>query len=465
MKTIFTCLSALPLLTLPILAETAPAVPAEKVAQNKMIIKLGLSLSEVESILSKQVLSLKRWTPPVSTVVHYEPKDSFAASLHLWEGKAGYFLHFEWDEDRQCHLLDSIELSDDLDALLEHYNSKASEEVEEPCRSRHVKTIVFDPDSLRQDIERYKEVLAEEVEDTHEYLKKLRQSPTRGKVAREICRQDHPSSGNFELDHYKEYIDQEIELIAQLAFRRYDSKEEQAALWQNTLKAKEKLQQLYPRSARALPSLIDLVDSLYQEQCQISAQQRAKSYESIKLRLDKHAEENDLPRFHLLPVSVQNYSRQYLCAILLAEADIIERTSDIDEIHYLTTKAGVQILKGMDASALPEGYRMTIEKYIKQMEAILSSCKDGKMTKDIYFLSDAYNTSSAGVGDSVIPPDLSKRFIKFMDHSRLLHAIMEHDDLLDYYFYLVEIRQRKGFDDFKSFSFICRALVEKIKEG
>ncbi len=488
MKMILACLSTLPLLSLSVSAESTSTPAAATVQSNKTVIKRGFSLEEAESILLHNALRLERYTMPVSNVIIVDPKDPIEGSIQLPEGKGGYFLRFEWDEAAQCHKLQDIWHSADLNALMEIKNSKAARKIDESFTPKKIGDINLSTKLLLLNTKSYKRALADEIEYAVEELSILRQTPNLGRVAHELFEATRYTYRDFEaFCYYEEYIEEELKILEQLADHRYDSKEEQEAHWQNAIKSQQELQRKYPRSAKSLPSLIEYAKSLHQSQAELTATQRVENYTTAHEQHEKELIKHGLDlgvRFEHMPDSVQKFARQYLCALLLAEATAFEEHEDLEKLNYRNVNDLIDILKKADLSTLPKEYRKAVENHIEELETLLLSAKDGKLPLDADFPPDFQQTVQKNINKAAewvknrLPSKsddkqgitrLSKveSFRSYLDPSSLLHWIMEGDDLKDYYSYLLKKTGRlpleKGDKKWNRISIINRAIAEKIK--
>ncbi len=489
MKMILACLSTLPLLSLSVSAESTSTPAAATAQSNKTVVKRGLSLGEVESVLRYNAMPLDWSAIPLPTLVLTNPKDPIEVSVRLPEGKGGYFLRFEWDETEQRQLLQEIWHSADIKALMELKNSKVFKEADKSFAPKKVSDIrVGSADVQQRSIKVYKRNLAENIEYAVVNLSIMRQAPNRGRIANEILNSvcyEYRDFGDFH--DYEEYINEELDILKQLADNRYASEEELEALWQNALKSQQELQRKYPKSAKSIPSLIEYVNSTHQSQAKLTATLRAKNNATAREQREKELILLGLDVgvfFDDLPISVQHFVRHYLYNMLLAEAENFEKYEDLDDSSYHNVRSSVDILKKTDISALPEEYRKAVESHIEELERFLLSAKDDKLPLDADLRPDVQQIVQKNIDEATewIKNALPSRstdeqsirklsaaddFRDYLDFATLLRWVLESDDLLDYYYYLfkqtAKIPSKKDGRRRSRLAAINRIIAEKIK--
>ncbi len=500
MKKIYLTLMTLPLLSLPLSAAATCCAASEQPAPSSTVIKRGLTRPEVESILHAHALALKPWSIPVSAVIESDPKAPQQATLAHAEHKGGYWMTFEWDDEKQAHILTEIDQTADLEALLSHRGSKAHQgDPDERFAPKRVRNINPDINERQEAIAEYKRKVEENQRDVAENLSEMREAPTLGRVAHELRYCANRARGLFGSydDYYEEYARLEGEILDQLALVRYESAEEQEYRWKQAQQAHAALVARYPRAARDLPSLYTLAIDLHKQQSELPAAQRARNYAAAERQLDEYAAEDGRPRVHQLPAAVREFMRQYLIAILEIEARQFSAydpsTMDWDALSYSVVQEELRQLSKLDTSALPEAYRDILLAHQIELDIWLSSAKDGKLPMDEKSIPTAHrrdsemilegieraaaeldkgepeqkNSSVADTAQVSVAAPLPESFIYLLTPASLRHAFCDYEHLHDYYFYLARRAEHESTGEQKGASrmpYVNTKLSEKLRE-
>ncbi len=283
--------------------------------------------------------------------------------------------------------------------------------------------------------------------DSEGEFKNLRTPPTKGLIAYQLnmC---------YRLRKNEPYAEAQHALLKALANARYDSPQAQSQLWQNTLTAQAKLETRYPQAAEKLTNLVALVQSIWLQEQNRSATERAQNYRANENLQNALANKWGETRFNQWSAAEQEYNLQYLYAILESEAQMCEQSESLDESVLLLSsmQSELRILSSLDASQLPEGYRQEIKHYCLKLAEIIQKVKN----------TQGYEAQMEIVDDFATHYGETQHLTPINQRSVVLNEVLEHFELRDYYFYLWQ--QLEGKKGYKHLPSINRPIIKKIQQ-
>ncbi len=291
----------------------------------------------------------------------------------------------------------------------------------------------------------------------------LAQAPNRGYVAHQLAdtyifapRVRRGEQAPAAYAHFGSYAKAQEELLKALAAARYDSAEAQNQLWQDTLAAQAQLETRYPQAAQRLTNLVALVQSTWQKEQDLPAEQRAKNFIANEKKEDAHALKYGLVRFHQHSPAMQDFLHEYIYSALEAEIKLYSLDKELlKKDGYLgeqSIRDELRIVSSLDKSRLSESKQKDFEAYIaalRETVAILDKISPQKLRElAINSIELKYK-------------DLIERMQKY-HRSSVLSSMLDFYQLHDYYYYLATLKSNS--DKTPPLVRVNRFILEAIKE-
>ncbi len=311
-------------------------------------------------------------------------------------------------------------------------------------------------------------------------LPSLRVAPSRGRVANELPlvlseshfsppRQREASEKKLtikeeEYSAYEAYGSAQEDLLHALAMARYESEQQQEALWQRTLAENEALKAKYPLPAQKITDRVALVDEVWRREQARPQAERESNYAAALKEREEDAKKLGMPLFHQQSPAMQELLLEYLYLSLESEIEYLEHATDI-ELHQIVRQSwldSLKILKSLDASKLDDKQRADLGVMIELTEkvaAALAKTTD-KQSMERCFEELDYDKLLEKHNDAF-------KIVSFWDRAAILHSVLNHLDLSDYYFYCWsrEMGQRAETTDPRILCEVNRHALDAIKKA
>ncbi len=276
-------------------------------------------------------------------------------------------------------------------------------------------------------------------------LKSLRVAPNRGRVAYALPKVAagspffHPHKRDdaqalemctIEQKYYSPYdayASAQEDLLDALVMTRYESEQQQEAVWQRTLAENEALKASYPLPAQKLTDRVALVEELWRREQARPQAERDESYAAARKESEECANKQGVLLFHQHSPAMQELLLRYLCLSLETEIQYYAHAGDIslDHAFWQSWSDNLKRIKTLDASKLDDmqhAFLLVMIEYSEQrIAAALEKTAEGESMKPCFQeLDEEY---SDALKDNL------------WDRGAILFSVLDHFDLFDYYKY------------------------------